>query len=148
MDSLDGLSGMYSDYADIYNTSSSTTIKDKLNNTDYSKSTDDELMEACKEFEAYFVEQAFKALQKMVPESEESSSGNYMEYFDDTLVQEYAKSATYQGDGFGIAKMLYEQMQRNYGVNAITSENLAASATNAKKEMSLENSPETDSKEV
>ena len=45
-------------------------------------------------------------------------------------------------------KMLYEQMQRNYGVNAITSENLAASATNAKTEMSLENSPETDSKEV
>ena len=115
---------------------------------DYSKASDEELMEACKSFEAYFVEQAFKALQNMVPESEESSSGNYMEYFGDTLVQEYAKSATNQGDGFGIAKMLYEQMQRNYGVNAITSENLAASATNAKTEMSLENSPETDSKEV
>lgn len=118
---LNGLSDVFNDYSDIYNKNSSTgNIKNKLESTDYSKSTDDELMDACKEFEAYFVEQAFKAMQKMVPENEEGSSSDYMEYFGDTLVQEYAKSATNQGDGFGIANMLYEQMKRNYGLDTST----------------------------
>ncbi len=118
---LNGLSDVFNDYSDIYNKNSSAgNIKNKLESTDYSKSTDDELMDACKEFEAYFVEQAFKAMQKMVPENEKSSSSDYMEYFGDTLVQEYAKSATNQGDGFGIANMLYEQMKRNYGLDTST----------------------------
>ena len=110
---LNGLSDVFNDYSDIYNKNSSAgNIKNKLESTDYSKSTDDELMDACTEFEAYFVEQAFKAMQKMVPENEE--------YFGDTLVQEYVKSATNQGDGFGIANMLYEQMKRNYGLDTST----------------------------
>lgn len=118
---LNGLSDVFNDYSDIYNKNSSAgNIKNKLESTDYSKSTDDELMDACKEFEAYFVEQAFKAMQKMVPENEEGSSSDYMEYFGDTLVQKYAKSATNQGDGFGIANMLYEQMKRNYGLDTST----------------------------
>lgn len=118
---LNGLSDVFNDYSDIYNKNSSAgNIKNKLESTDYSKSTDDELMDACKEFEAYFVEQAFKAMQKMVPENEKGSSSDYMEYFGDTLVQEYAKSATNQGDGFGIANMLYEQMKRNYGLDTST----------------------------
>lgn len=118
---LNGLSDVFNDYSDIYNKNSSAgNIKNKLESTDYSKSTDDELMDACKEFEAYFVEQAFKAMQKMVPENEEGSSSDYMEYFGDTLVQEYAKSATNQGDGFEIANMLYEQMKRNYGLDTST----------------------------
>lgn len=62
---LNGLSDVFNDYSDIYNKNSSAgNIKNKLESTDYSKSTDDELMDACKEFEAYFVEQAFKAMQK------------------------------------------------------------------------------------
>lgn len=114
---LNGLSDVYNNYSDIYKkNSSANNIQNKLEGTDYSKSTDDELMEACKEFEAYFVEQAFKAMQKMVPE-EENTSSDYMDYFGDTLVQEYAKSATNQGDGFGIANMLYEQMKRNFGLD-------------------------------
>ncbi len=118
---LNGLSDVFNDYSDIYNKNSSAgNIQNKLKSTDYSKSTDDELMDACKEFEAYFIEQAFKAMQKMVPENEKSSSSDYMEYFGDTLVQEYAKSATNQGDGFGIANMLYEQMKRNYGLDTST----------------------------
>lgn len=29
-------------------------LQDKLNSSDYSKATDDELMDACKQFESYF----------------------------------------------------------------------------------------------
>ena len=49
-------------YVDMLKTDSSQTAS-KLQQTskkDYSKATDDELMSACKEFEAYFVDQMFK----------------------------------------------------------------------------------------
>lgn len=83
---------------------------------DYSKATDKELMDACKEFESYFVEQMFSAMRKMVPESEFTSSSNKMmrDYYQDSLNKEYANSLTERGEGIGLAKMLYEQMKRNY----------------------------------
>lgn len=89
-------------------------LQDKLNGN-FKNSTDEELMEVCKEFEAYFVEQMFKAMKKMVPESEESdsSTGQLKDYFEDMMIQEYAKDAT-EGEGMGIAQMMYEQMKRNY----------------------------------
>lgn len=99
---------------DTYATQNATTSK--VENTlskDHKNATDEELMEVCKEFEAYFVEQVFKAMKKMVPETEESTSGvNTLDYFEDMLTQEYAKSAT-EGEGLGLAKMLYESMKRN-----------------------------------
>lgn len=99
---------------DTYNKSMSE-LKNNLNNTDYSNASDEELMEACKTFESYFIEQAFKGMEKMIPKSEDSIlSNDYVEMFKDTLYQEYADSATERGDGIGIAKMLYEQMKRNY----------------------------------
>jgi peptidoglycan hydrolase FlgJ len=115
--SLDGLSGMYSEYGDIYNSNSTSgdSLKTSMEKTDYSTSTEEELMDACKEFEAYFVEQAFKALQNMVPETD-LDQNKYMQYFGDTLTQEYAASATESGDGLGLAQMLFEQMKRNYNL--------------------------------
>lgn len=99
---------------DTYATQNATSGKiDNALAKDYANSTDEELMEVCKEFEAYFVEQVFKALKKMVPEEEESTSGtNTLDYFEDMLTQEYAKSAT-EGEGLGLAQMLYESMKRN-----------------------------------
>ncbi len=128
--SIDGMMSQYSDY--LTSGTSSSTSADKLQSTleakDYSTSTSDELMEVCKEFEAYFVEQMFKAMQKMVPESEDeedgsiassmSSGSSYMDYFGDMLTQEYAAAASESngGQGLGLAQMLYEQMKRNYGI--------------------------------
>ncbi len=87
---------------------------------DYSNATDDELMDACKKFESYFIEQMFSAMQKMVPESEFTSSSSKMmtDYYKDQLITEYADKASNQnnGNGIGIAQMLYEQMKRNYEI--------------------------------
>ena len=118
------LDGIYSQYAagmmsSSGNTSEADKLQGSLEKTDYSKSTEDELMNVCKEFESYFVEQVFKALEKMVPESEDSSgASSYMDYFGDMLTQEYATAATESdnGRGLGIAQMLYEQMKRNYNL--------------------------------
>ena len=70
-DLLSGVSSYYDTYTK--NNVSADKMKDKLS-SDYSSATDDEMMEVCKEFEAYFTEQVFKAMEKMVPESDESSS--------------------------------------------------------------------------
>ena len=52
-----------------------TQLKDKLNNTNASKASDEELMEVCKDFESYLVEQVFKSMKtSMVPESEDDSN--------------------------------------------------------------------------
>ena len=121
--SIDGMFGQYA--AGMLSASGNTSATDKLQSslekTDYSKSTEDELMNVCKEFESYFVEQVFKALEKMVPENEDDSSSgvsSYMDYFGDMLTQEYAAAATESdnGRGLGIAQMLYEQMKRNYNM--------------------------------
>lgn len=82
---------------------------------DYEKATDDELMSACKEFESYFLEQVFKGMEKMVPKSDSESSyaSTIKEYYQDELIKNYASEAANQGEGLGIAQMLYEQMKRN-----------------------------------
>lgn len=111
------LMDVYNEYAaDIRNTSE-TDLEGKLQ-TDLSGATSDELMEVCKEFEAYFTEQVFKAMQSMVPDSDYSDSAtkSTVDYANQMLVQEYAKSATENTD-LGIAQMLYEQMKRNYNIS-------------------------------
>jgi len=92
-------------------------LQDKLNSADYSKATDDELMDACKQFEAYFVEQMFKEMMKTIPESDSTSSSNsqLMDYYKDEMVQQIASDSTEQ-NSLGLAQMLYEQMKRNYNL--------------------------------
>lgn len=111
------ISNLTSAYADLYQTQSSQTAS-KLEGqlkSDYSQATDEELMDACKQFESYFVEQMFKEMMKTIPESETTSSytSSLMDYYKDNLVQEIASSSTEQ-NSLGLAQMLYEQMKRNY----------------------------------
>jgi len=74
--------------------------------------TDEELMEVCKSFESYLMEQVMKEMKKSVPQDEDKEKNQYMEYFGDTLFEEYANDAT-ETQGLGIAQMLYESMKRN-----------------------------------
>lgn len=94
------------------NQSSATQLQDKLQNKKVA-SSDEDLMSVCREFEAYFTEQVFKAMYKMVPENkeQESSTKQLTGYFKDQMTAEYAKQSS-QGDGLGIAQMMYEQMKR------------------------------------
>ena len=97
---------------------SAEAIKGKIKNTS-SKSTDDELWAACKSFEAYFMEQVFKEMQNSVdamkPEQSDHSTATLVDYFKDQTLQEItATSVETQSNGF--AKMLYENMKRNYNI--------------------------------
>lgn len=123
MSTIVGGTDLLSYYQDMYTGNSSSSVnklQSSLENTDYTTASAEELLDACKEFEAYFVEQVIKQMEKMIPESEESSTvSKYMDYFGDTYTQKLAEQVTESnnGNGLGIAQMLYEQMKRNYGIS-------------------------------
>ena len=116
---VSNIASMYSDvYANAANQSASK-LQDRLQSTAKNAATDDELMDACKQFESYFIEQMYKAMVKTIPQNEEISGSNstMMDYYKDQMIQSIADQTTGQS-GFGLAQMLYEQMRRNYGLGA------------------------------
>ena len=118
---VSNIASMYSDvYANAANQSASK-LQDKLQSTAKNAATDDELMDACKQFESYFIEQMYKAMVKTIPQNEETSgsTSTLMDYYKDQMVQSIAEQTTEQSS-FGLAQMLYEQMRRNYGLDAST----------------------------
>lgn len=100
-------------------TNSASSLKKTLENTQKSGSTatEDELLDACKEFEAYFVEQVIKEVKKTIPESDEEDSyaGQLTDYFMDSVIEDVAEKIVDQSGGT-LANQLYEQMKRNYGI--------------------------------
>ena len=97
---------------------STIALQKKLENTS-AKSTDDELWQACKGFEAYFMEQIFKEMQKSVDalksEEQDKSTSTLVDYFKSQTLQEVcADSVDTQSNGF--AQMLYENMKRTYDI--------------------------------
>lgn len=116
---ISNITSMYTDYLAQQNTSTDK-LNNTIQNTDYSKAGDEELLEACKQFEAYFLEQVFKEMQKTVdcfkPEGSESDPNNTLvDFFKDSTVQELAATST-EIQGLGLAQTLYEQMKRNYNL--------------------------------
>ncbi|MBO7402131.1 MAG: rod-binding protein [Lachnospiraceae bacterium] len=106
-----------SDYLNMYNAqakaseskSAADKISSKLNNLE--GATDEEMLEACKDFEAYFVEKVIKMMHESV-KSEEEEENPYLQQFGDMRYQEYAKKITESGQ-LGVAQKLYEAMKRN-----------------------------------
>lgn len=115
-----GIGSYYMDSAS--DTSSSTSELEKtLGSGDLSNASDDELMQVCKDFESYFIEQMFKSMEKMIPkdedEDESSSMSSMTDYYKEEMMSKYAEYASESdgGKGLGIAQTLYEQMKRTYG---------------------------------
>lgn len=111
------IAGMYSDtYANAAN-QRAAKLQDKLKDADYAKATDTELMDACKQFEAYFIEQMYKGMMKTIPSQENTSNytATMMDYYKDQMIQTVAEETTNQNGGLGLAQMLYDQMKRNFG---------------------------------
>lgn len=85
-------------------------LSEALSNTNTDSSSDKELMQVCKQFESYLVEQVFKSMKTTVPKSEDDEN-EYMQYFGDTLYQEYADGLAENGS-LGIAQTLFDSMRR------------------------------------
>ena len=114
------IGNLTSTYNDIFASASNQTVTklQKHLDSDYSKATDKELMDACKQFESYFLEQVFKGMMKTVPKNEDSSAStkSMLDYYEDQMIQSIAAESTEQSS-LGLAQMLYEQMRRNYGLD-------------------------------
>ncbi|MBQ9609524.1 MAG: rod-binding protein [Lachnospiraceae bacterium] len=104
------------DYSSIINASRSTELEKNLKaNKASNKSnipTDEEMMDAAKQFEAYMVEQVYKAMENTVMKSDEEE-GDYEKMFGDMRIQQYAQAVADQGK-LGLAQQLYESMKNNY----------------------------------
>ena len=115
---MSGISSLQTDYLITQNTAE-TKLKETIDSTDYSQATDEELLSACKQFEAYFLEQVFKGMQKTVDcfkvDEGTSPNGNLVDFFKDSTIQELASTST-ELQGLGLAQTLYEQMKRNYNL--------------------------------
>ena len=114
------ISGLSNTYTEYLRGQAENVSGKKMQDTvskDYTQATAEELLDVCKQFEAYFMEQVFKQMEKTIVK-DESSSGNttaLVDYFKDSALQELTKTST-ENQGLGIAQMLYEQMKRNYGL--------------------------------
>lgn len=110
------ISGLTSGYNEIYGkiAEQSTSRLEEGLKGDLSKADDEKLMDACKQFEAYFLEQVFKEMQKTVKIDQSDSTQNSMlDFFKDQTIQKIAADST-EHQSLGLAQMLYEQMKRNY----------------------------------
>lgn len=111
-------SSYYSDYYTQASNASANALESTLGKVG-KETTEAQLMEACKEFEAYFIEQMYKGMEKTIMKADDEGEGTasqYLDYFSEMQTQEYAKMTTEQNGGIGLAQQLYEQMKRNYGL--------------------------------
>lgn len=100
--------------------SKATALSSQLSNLQ--GASDEELMEACKSFESYLLEQVVKNVREaLVPEDEEEEGNEYLEMFGDRLYQEYATKVSDSGQ-LGLTQQLFEAMKRDYGNNISATE--------------------------
>lgn len=119
----------YSDYytnnaSSASNNAKTSALESKLNGIHTDSADDAKLMEACKEFETYLVEQVVKQVKETMLDEEEDSTG-YMKVFGDTMVQDISSTITESSD-LGIAQKLFESMKRNSGVASIKEAEVSA----------------------
>jgi len=90
----------------------------ELSNKAKNAETDEELMEACKEFENYLWEQVLKSMKSTVDvfgaEKDSGVNSQMVDVFMDNAISDVSKSLTNQNLGPGsLAQQMYEQMKRN-----------------------------------
>lgn len=126
---IGGVGSVYADYLTSQASSQKAgSLQNKLENSTASAATEEELLDACKEFEQYFMEQVFNSMMETTKvfsdEDEDGYASKMVDYFKDFAVQELCDNVT-SGGGIGLANTLYEQMKRNYGigVDVIPAEN-------------------------
>ena len=115
-------------YQNYLNTTSSSTAAsiDAMKNKDLSKASDEELMDACKQFESYFMEMVMKEMTKnihLTGEGADAGSSTLVDFYKDRTISELATQST-ENSSLGLAQQMYEQMKRS--ANSLTAEEILA----------------------
>ena len=96
--------------------SKASALQDRLGGN-LANASEEELLSVCKEFEAYFVEQVLKEVEKTIPKNEEedASMSQLKDYFKEEMIQNLSEQICEQQE-LGLAQQMYEQMKRNYNL--------------------------------
>lgn len=116
---ISNISSLTDYYTSVTGEARATELARNLSGRAENASTDDELMDVCKQFESYMLEQVFKHMDKTVmrnDDGKDASTENLVDYFRSRSIQELASQST-EKQGLGIAQQLYEQLRRNYGLD-------------------------------
>ena len=114
---ISGLGNNYFSYGNMLTNSANSSdiaadeVKSELNALS-AQSSDEQLMEACKSFEAYLMEQVMDSMKATVTSINNEEENDYMAMFGDTLYEEYANQIA-QTESLGISKMLFDSIKRN-----------------------------------
>lgn len=108
--SINGDSSFYTAAQQASSKAQTSKIEQQLG-SDLSNATDEELLDACKSFESYLVQQVVKQVKSTIAKSDQDEN-QYISYFGDMMYEEYANQITESGT-LGIAQQLYEAMKRD-----------------------------------
>ena len=87
----------------------SSSLQSTLGNVN-EDSSDEELMNVCKNFEAYFVQKIIEQAKKSIAGEDEEEQGEYMKYFGDMRNEQYANIIAESGS-VGLAQQLYDSIK-------------------------------------
>lgn len=112
MSSILDISSMYDSYSQQISSVSSDTASQRIGGVT-EESSDEELMEACKSFEAYFVQKMIEEAKKTLDNEDEQ--GEYTRMFADSMNEQLANTITESGQ-VGLAKQLYDNIKTQYNL--------------------------------
>lgn len=116
------INGIGDTYLTNYSTTANDAISEKLSKQVQSAESDEQMLDACKQFEAYLIQQMFKSMEESakVFSDEEDDSTDYVNMYEDNYLSTIAEQMVNSGQGMGIAEQLYESMKYNAGSAATT----------------------------
>lgn len=103
-------------YFKNYSTEANDAVSQKMTSQIQDAETDEEMLDACKQFESYLVQQMFKSMEesaKVFSDDDEDNSNDYVNMFQDNYLSAIADQMVNSGQGLGIADKLYESMVNN-----------------------------------
>lgn len=112
MSSIFDTSALYSAYGTSVKSAGSSSLQSSLGSIGENAS-DEQMMEACKGFESYFVQQIIEQAKASLIGKDETEEGEYMQYFGDLLNEQYANMIVENG-GIGLAQQLFDSMKNTY----------------------------------
>lgn len=115
------VNGIGDTYLTNYSLSANDAVSDRLSEQVQSAQSDEQMLDACKQFESYLVQQMFKSMQESAKvfsdEDEDDNSTDYVNMFQDNYLETIAEQLVNSGQGLGIAEQLYDSMKANSGTD-------------------------------
>ncbi len=116
--SIDGISSMVDLTSTTASANNATALTESLDSVSSSK-TEEELLEVCKDFASYFIEEVLKEVKEnmtMEDEDTDSTMQSLTDYHMDSVIEDISDQLLDQS-GNSYIQQLYEQMKRNYNID-------------------------------